>query len=88
MECTPSEKPYESEHHSGYLSLAKVKGESIVDVIGYICNEFGEPTFRLCRIIFGDGSEIYCEGEHDMPYVTDLDQALLEKIDSDNDEDQ
>jgi len=58
-----------SKGDSWYLSLSKLTGKKIKDIGGYITNEFGEPTFKLCFIEFEDGSQLGCEGEHDMPYT-------------------
>ena len=52
------------------LDLAKVLGKDLLRIEGRISTEFGEPTFVLTQIVFTDGTEIGCEGEHDMPYVT------------------
>lgn len=51
------------------ISLTKLTGLQIKDVQGYISNEFGEPVFKLSRIILENGQEFYCEGEHDFPYL-------------------
>lgn len=59
--------------HAFYLSLTAVAGKKIKDIQGYITHEFGDPTFQLCNIIFEDGSEMGCEGEHDLPYLTAYD---------------
>lgn len=45
------------------------KGLSIVDVYGYISNEFGDPVFKLCRIALSDGTAVDVAGEHDLPYL-------------------
>lgn len=66
------------------LSLSKLTGRKIKDVSGYITREFGDPTFKVNKIIFDDGYEQYVEGEHDLPYLVDFDeksQELIEKID-------
>ena len=52
-----------------YISLVKVVGKKITDITGYITKEFGEPTFQLFAIEFEDGTDLWVEGEHDMPYV-------------------
>ena len=52
------------------LDLAKVLGKDLFRIEGRISSEFGDPVFVLTQIVFTDGTEIGCEGEHDMPYVT------------------
>lgn len=76
---------YNSDIDKRYISLAKVKGSAIKEVVGYISTEFGDPCFKLSRIYFEDGTDCWCEGEHDMPYVTDLDEDILNQL---NDEEE
>lgn len=52
------------------LSLAAVAGKKIKDIQGYISGELGDATFKLCDIVFEDGSIMGVEGEHDFPYIT------------------
>ena len=54
--------------NSIYISLSAWMGP-IKDVQGYISREFGDPVFKLIRIIFEDGTQIDVEGEHDCPYL-------------------
>lgn len=63
---TPECRSYE-------LSLEKITKVRIKDIHGYVSYGFGDPTFKLTRIIFEDGSELDVEGEHDMPYVVAYD---------------
>lgn len=53
------------------ISLSKLMGISVVDVQGHITQEFGDPTFQMSRIVLSDGTTLWAEGEHDMPYLTD-----------------
>lgn len=53
------------------ISLSKLMDKSVVDVVGSITKEFGDPTFQMSKIIFSDGTTLWAEGEHDMPYLTD-----------------
>ncbi len=69
------------------ISLSKILGKNIVDVWGYITKEFGEPTFQMTKVKLEDGGYLDCEGEHDMPYLTNggkgnewLDDEVLENI--------
>ena len=48
------------------LSLAKIMGKEVVDIVGYISTEFGDPVFKIGYVAFKDGSTTYAEGEHDM----------------------
>ena len=54
------------------ISLAKLTGKKVKDVVGHLTKEFGDPTFQLSKIVLEDGSIIHCEGEHDMPYLTGI----------------
>lgn len=51
------------------MSLVKLTGAKIKDIVGYLVNEWGEPNFKLVSIEFEDGTRLDVEGEHDMPYV-------------------
>lgn len=53
------------------ISLSKLTGMPIKDVLGYISMEFGEPCFKMVKIVLDDNSAFWAEGEHDMPYLTD-----------------
>jgi len=74
-----------------YISLSKLTGLEIADVLGYVTNEFGEPSLKVCMIKFTDGSYCGVEGEHDFPYLTTfpkwpipgLDEATLQELDED-----
>jgi hypothetical protein len=52
------------------ISLKKLSGLEVVDVLGYISNEFGQPTFKLTNVVLSNGCRIGVEGEHDFPYLT------------------
>lgn len=70
------------------ISLVKLTGLKIVDIVGTLTNEFGEPVFQLCDIVFEDNTEADVEGEHDLPYLTiygdnappNLDNDTLERL--------
>jgi len=53
-------------------SLSLLAGKQIKDVAGYISAAFGRHTlvFKISYILFEDGSKLYVEGEHDIPYIT------------------
>lgn len=51
------------------ISLAKLTGQPVIDIHGYITRNFGESTFQLTRVVFADGTQIQVEGEHDLPYL-------------------
>lgn len=71
-------------HDADWLSLSKVAGKKIADIIGYVSAEFGRNTlvFKITRIIFEDGTESFVEGEHDIPYIPgdDFDEQLLQEL--------
>jgi len=54
------------------ISLTKLTGKKIKDIVGHLTKEFGDPTFQLSMIVLEDGSIIHCEGERDMPYLTGI----------------
>ena len=66
------------------IDLAKLVGKKITNISGYITTEFGDPTFQLSQIIFEDGTFLWAEGEHDLPYLIDgdckLDGDLMSQI--------
>lgn len=76
------------------LSLSKITGRKIADVHGYITTEFGDPVFKLCALVFDDGTELDCEGEHDLPYFVnrgdksppEMEPAALRKYDDAEDD--
>jgi len=51
------------------VKLSDVVGKKVVDVVGHISNDFGEPTFQIFAVKFDDGTYESCGGEHDYPYV-------------------
>lgn len=51
------------------VSLVKLSGKKVVDITGYISNEFGHPSFLISQIVFEDGSHEFVGGEHDFPYI-------------------
>jgi len=65
------------------LSLTQLSKKQVIDVAGYLTNEFGDVSFKLTRVILSDGTSAHCEGEHDLPYLDEVpgvDDATLEKI--------
>lgn len=54
------------------ISLAKLAGKAVVDLQGYISREFGDPTFKISKVIFADGTDSWVEGEHDHPYLGEI----------------
>lgn len=70
------------------IALTELTGLKIKEIIGYISNEFGEPCFKLTKLIFENDKMAWIAGEHDSPYISDgpddiegLDKKNLEKID-------
>jgi len=55
---------------SDYLvSLTKLVGDDIADVMGYVTYEFGDATFKLSQVVFKDGTTVWVGGEHDCAYL-------------------
>lgn len=53
----------------GNISLVKLTALKIKDIEGYISNEFGDPVFKLSKIVFENDKEVWTEGEHDIAYI-------------------
>lgn len=74
------------------ISVAKLVGKSVKDVYGYISMEFGQANFKMTRVVFEDDTVLYCEGEHDFPYLVDydaqpnFDEETLYKLYKENEE--
>jgi len=68
---------------SDYLqSFTKISGKKIKDIVGYLSNEYDEPTFKITEIVFEDGTEQGVEGEHDFPYIVDYDDKTIELMET------
>ncbi len=52
-------------------SLSELYGKKVIDLEGYVSNEFGDSAFKLTRCVFEDGSTFDIEGEHDFPFIVD-----------------
>jgi hypothetical protein len=75
------------------ISLYKLIGKRVVDVRGYLSDEFDEAVFKITVIELEDGTLLAVGGEHDFPYLEDLSkqpngdldtlQALLDEDDED-----
>lgn len=70
MASKPDNSQFLSDSDKDYFSLSKFVGKKVVDVIGYCSDPFGGvPLFKITQIIFEDGSKVFVEGEHDVPYL-------------------
>ena len=49
--------------------LSELLGKRVTEIEGYLSSEFGDPVFKIVQIVFEDGSKLWAEGEHDMPYI-------------------
>ncbi len=63
------------------ISYTKLTCKKIKDIEGYISEEYGEATFKICNITFEDGSQQGVEGEHDYPYIVDYDEKIQKLMD-------
>lgn len=54
-----------------YLSLSKVYGKKIKDLVGYISEPFDEGVyiFKISRVVFEDNTEEWLAGEHDHSFI-------------------
>jgi hypothetical protein len=62
----PSDSKYKN------ISLAKLCGQPIADIEVSFTREFGDVSVKLLRVVLADGTKMEAEGEHDLPYVTDV----------------
>jgi hypothetical protein len=61
----------QSDGYEWEISLRKLVGKPIADIWGMTADEFGEPSFKLTRVVFEDGTTLDVEGEHDFPYLVE-----------------
>jgi hypothetical protein len=70
----------------GRISLVKLTGKPIKDIVGRISNEWGSTFFQVFKVVFEDGSILFMEGEHDCPYLPatnqqpNMDEETLESL--------
>jgi hypothetical protein len=69
------------------FSLSKLVGKRIADITGYPTDPFGgTPVFKIYQIAFEDGTAVFAEGEHDVPYIpaddefNNMNEDTLEKL--------
>ena len=76
------------------IGLTKLIGKPVKEIHGYLSREYDEPTFKLTKVEFEDGTILGAEGEHDFPYLVTYgnktpanysDDYLQEVYDSDTD---
>jgi hypothetical protein len=57
-------------HDDWLFSLNRFTGKKVADITGYPSDPFGgTPIFKICQIVFEDGTAVFVEGEHDVPYI-------------------
>lgn len=56
------------------IGLTKLIGKKVKEIHGYLTTEFDDPVFKMTEIEFEDKTKVYCGGEHDMPYIEDLEK--------------
>lgn len=78
---------YNEKQSSYELSLSKLVGKKIVDIVGYATDPFGgTPLFKINKIVFDDGTYVRLEGEHDVPYIpandklNNMDEETLQSL--------
>lgn len=52
------------------------KGCGIADIFGYVSHEFGDPVFKITKLILSPDRVVYVEGEHDHPYLSNDDGLM------------
>lgn len=81
-------KDIRPEGGSFFCSLTLLAGK-IKDIRGFITRDSGgTPTFKLCDILFEDGTMLECEGAHDFAYVStyghseppNFDEATMKRL--------
>ena len=74
------------------LSLSKLAGKKIADIVGYASSPFGGAIFLISYIVFDDGTKINVGGEHDTPYLEEdgnlpnLNEDTLQRFAEENNE--
>jgi len=67
-----------------YLSLSKVYGNKIKDLVGFISQPFDEGTyiFKISKVVFEDGTHQWLDGEHDHAFIPmdDINQKPFKKL--------
>lgn len=64
------------------FSLSKFVGKKVVDILGYPADPFGGiPLFKINQIVFDDDSTVWVEGEHDVAYLSAMDE--MQNMDQD-----
>jgi hypothetical protein len=67
-----------------FIDLLKLVGKQVKEIVGDCSREFGDDaTFRLIKLVFGDGTEMWFEGEHDFPYVVEVNLGEMPNFDQD-----
>lgn len=59
------------------ISLTKLTKQPIVDIQGYLSDDYGDASFKLCHVVFADGTKIDVDGEHDFPYLSSYEADAL-----------
>lgn len=64
------------------ISLSKLIGKRVIDASGYVSGEFGFSVFKICDLIFEDGTSISIDGDHDIAYIPqDSDKNMPNNMD-------
>ena len=80
--ATPAIRPVSEVRPDGnpeedfYISLSKLSGSPVKDVLVHLSREFGDVSVVLSQILLEDGRKLMCGGEHDFPYAEDYDKVL------------
>lgn len=70
-EIRPDDKPDDYT-----VSLTKLMGVPIKDILVSLSSEYGDVTLKLSQVVLEDGRTFFCEGEHDHPYLSDYARIL------------
>lgn len=70
---------------SWQISLTKLTGLKIKDIIGYIAKApgYGELFFQPTWVVLEDGREIGIDGEHEFAYLTPIAHQNVPNLDDD-----
>lgn len=67
-------------NESGYVSLAKLTGKQVVDLLGFIDGEHGFPAFQPWRVDFADGTCGHLDTDLDsIPSVVHLPESVISR---------
>lgn len=59
-----------------WISLSKLSDKKVVDLLGSVSKEFGDPMFDVAAVLFEDGTRLYFGAEHDTAWLECSDEVI------------